>query len=252
MKKYDVVRGFGWKLPAAMLIYLLTLVYPVYDSVFDPEGNGLMLYLYVNSVSFGGWLIPTFACLPFAASYVLDRTSGFQRTAVMKYGARSYFRSKVLVAFFSGGLALAGALVLFWLLLAASGQVMTADETLIEHRFLWDILKRDGSGVLLYIGILYLSFIYGAFWSVAALAFSTLCMDAFLTICFPVFCQQFILQFSRLLDLPSFMNLSQLGRGTSPYSYALYLPIATIVFGVLSALAIRLFKKGFERRLPNA
>lgn len=252
MKKYDVVRGFGWKLPAAMLIYLLTLVYPVYDSVFDPGGNGLALYLYVNSVSFGSWLLPLFACLPFASSYVLDRKSGFQRTAVLKYGTRRYIRSKVLVAIFSGGLALAGGLILFWLLLAANGQVMTADETLIEYRFLWDILKLDGSGGLLYIGMLYLSFLHGAFWSVAALAFSTLCMDAFLTICFPVFCQQFIIQLTGMLDLPRFLNLGQLGRGTSPYSYEVYLPIATMVFGGLSAIAIRLFKKGFERRLPNA
>ncbi len=140
MKKYDAVRGFGWTLPAAMLIYLLTLVYPVYDSVFDPGGNGLLLYLYVNSVSYGGWLLPLFACLPFASSYVLERKSGFQRTAVLKYGARSYVRSKVLVSIFSGGLALAGGLVLFWLLLAATGHEMTADETLIEYVFLLVIL----------------------------------------------------------------------------------------------------------------
>lgn len=252
MKKYDAVRGFGWTLPAAMLIYLLTLVYPVYDSVFDPGGNGLLLYLYVNSVSYGGWLLPLFACLPFASSYVLERKSGFQRTAVLKYGARSYVRSKVLVSIFSGGLALAGGLVLFWLLLAATGHEMTADETLIEYVFLWDILKLDGSGWLLYIGILYLSFLSGAFWSLAALAFSTLCMDAFLTVCFPVFCQQFIVQLVGALHLPRFLNLGQLGRGTSPYSYGLYLPIATIVFGGLSVLAIRLFRNGFERRLPNA
>ena len=252
MKKYDVVRGLGWTLLAAMLLYLLTLVYPIYDSVFDSGGNGLLLYLYVNSVSFGGWLLPLFACLPFASSYVLDMKNGFQRTAVLKYGSRSYIKSKILVASLSGGLALSGGLILFWLLLAATGQSMTPDETLLEYVFLWDILKLDGSGLLLYIGLLYLSFLSGAFWTLAALAFSTFCMDAFLTVCFPVFCQRFILQLLSILHLPDWLNLGQLGKGTSPYSYSLYLPIATVVFGGLSLLAIQLFKNGFERRLPNA
>lgn len=174
--------------------------------------------------------------------------SGFQRTAVLKYGSRSYIKSKILVASLSGGLALSGGLILFWLLLAATGQSMTPDETLLEYVFLWDILKLDGSGLLLYIGLLYLSFLSGAFWTLAALAFSTFCMDAFLTVCFPVFCQRFIVQ---LPDRLQFGNgwgkaLNTLSQTNVQHAYGIGITFPrklTIMFSPLSMYLLGLLFK---------
>lgn len=59
-------------------------------------------------------LVPLIAVLPFAASYVLDRTGGYLRHVLVRSSYRRYFLAKFVANLLAGGLAVALPLLLFY------------------------------------------------------------------------------------------------------------------------------------------
>lgn len=252
MQQYDTHRALRKTLLVAMLIYFLLYVFVAYDSVFDPEVNGMALFMYIKGVSYISWLIPLIAALPFGAGLIVDLKSEFTRISILRTGRRRYIRSKLLVGALSGGIALAGGIVLYLLLLLVTGHPMAAPSTLVSHDYMLEVMRWEKTGTLYFLGIIYLQFLSGAFWSLSALAFSAYVSDPFLVICFPMFLQRLLQMLVAHFNLPQWMNLGQLGRGTTSLGFTPLLLIATLVFGFLIYCAIRLFICGFERRLGNA
>lgn len=252
MQTYDTHRALRKTLLVAVLIYMGLYLFMSGDSVFDPEVNGMALFLYIKGVSYISWLIPLIAALPFGTGFIADLKSGFTRSSVLRTGKQKYICSKIMVGALSGGLTLTCGLGLYLMALVFTGHSMVAPDTLVSYDYMLDVMNRGNGSLLYYLGILYLQFISGAFWALSAIAFSAFVSDPFIVLCFPVFFQRLMQMLVAHFNLPRWMNLGQLGRGTATMGYVPLLLTATVVFGVFIYWAIRLFIYGFERRLGSA
>ena len=101
-------------------------------------------------------------------------------------------------------------------------------------------------------GVLFVQFIAGAFWAMAALAFSAYVPNVLWTVCLPLILHRLFLELDAWTNLPTWLNLSLLQDQETELAFAPGLLTAVGIFGALIAIAVLLFYRRGKRRLTYA
>lgn len=86
-------------------------------TIFPPEGNNAFdVWMFLHYRSHYQWLAPIAAALPFVDSLLIDRGQGFLRYVLVRARYRHYLAAKVLANALAGAVAVAGPLLLAYLI----------------------------------------------------------------------------------------------------------------------------------------
>ena len=198
--------------------------------------------------------MPLVAALPAAAAFAVDLNSGFAVPAVLRSGTRRYLRSKLLAACIGGGLApFLGRLLFVGLLhVLYRGDVAMAAEMFGPEGAMGIAFTGIAGYVGYFAGVLFVQFLAGAFWALAALAFSAYVPNVLWTVCLPLILHRIFLELDAWTNLPAWLNLSLLQDSETGLSFAPGLLAAVGVFGALIAISAVLFYRRGKRRLTYA
>ena len=184
----DRRRAFGFWLPLAMLLCFGLCMADISFYVQDRADNALLVFQFCGAVTPVFSILPVIAALPFATGFGNDWRSGMAVSMTLRCGSRRFLRSKLLSCALSGGLALAGGMLLFVLFINGWFQQDYASvaQMLADMPFC-DVLDGGAAGTIQFYGVfVLLQFLSGAFWATAALAISAFMPSPSLTLCAPL------------------------------------------------------------------
>lgn len=175
------------------LVILLSLVDPVLrtyrDSGYFSEGFHISLLIQGFQSDSLSTFLPILAVLPFCGSFVDDVKTKFARFFLVRTSYGTYAVSRVIVAFFTGGLAILLGALGVWGVVAA---VLIPMERPVE----W--MEPESPRVLVELCVLL--FLNGGLWSVVGLAMSTLMESKYIAYASPfvlyyllvILCEQYV------------------------------------------------------------
>lgn len=191
----DLQRVFSsWRMYVSILIALFFLLRPLFES------NGSwanMSPLQLLSIPFGASDFTPFAVIfcvfPFADSFCIDFNSGIVNDLAIRVRVNRFAKQRVITV------ALSGAFVMFICVLvpivlcnALAGADETYETAFFMRSTIWwrmDVLLPL-NGLLFYLGRLVLAVLFGALWSLIALAISTIVTNRYVALIIPfVLCQ---------------------------------------------------------------
>lgn len=254
MLAHDRRHAFGPWVFAAAAAYFLLHLYNILYMLNEPENPAILVWRFSGSMGLVPDAMPLVAALPAAAAFAVDLNSGFAVPAVFRAGTGRYLRSKVLAACIGGGLApLLGRLAfVVFLHILYRGDVAMAAEMFGPDGAIGAAFNGVGGYIGYFAGVLFVQFIAGAFWAMAALAFSAYVPNVLWTVCLPLILHRLFLELDAWTNLPTWLNLSLLQDQETELAFAPGLLTAVGIFGALIAIAVLLFYRRGKRRLTYA
>lgn len=248
----DRRRAFGFWLPLAMLLCFGLCMADVSFYVQDRAENAVLVFLFCGSVTPVFSILPVIAALPFATGFGSDWRSGMAVSMTLRCGSRRFLRSKLVSCALSGGLALAGGMLLFALFVNGWFQrdYASVAQMLADMPFC-DVLDGGTAGSIQFYGVfVLLQFLAGAFWATAALAVSAFLPSPSLTLCAPLVLYR--LAEAASAWLPGWASPVLLQTGSAGLGAWQTLCAAVGAFGLLLALCAGLFWWRAGRRLRSS
>ena len=254
MLAHDRRHAFGPWVFAAAAAYFLLHLYNILYMLAEPENPAILVWRFSGSMGLVPDAMPLVAALPVAAIFALDWNSGFAVPAVLRSGTRRYLRSKIIAACVGGGLApLLGRLAFMVLLhILYRGDIAMAAEMFGSEGAMGVAFTGMAGYIGYFAAALAVQFIAGAFWALAALAFSAFVPNILWTVCLLLILHRLLLEVDSWAGLPDWLNLSLLQDMETTLDFAPSLLVAVGVFGVLSVAAAVLFYRRGKRRLTYA
>ena len=254
MLAHDRRHAFGPWVFAAAAAYFLLHLYNILYMLNEPENPAILIWRFSGSMGLVPDAMPLVAALPAAAAFAVDLNSGFAVPAVLRSGTRRYLRSKLLAACIGGGLApFLGRLLFVGLLhVLYRGDVTMAAEMFGPEGAMGIAFTGIAGYVGYFAGVLFVQFLAGAFWALAALAFSAYVPNVLWTVCLPLILHRIFLELDAWTNLPAWLNLSLLQDSETGLSFAPGLLAAVGIFGALIAVSAVLFYRRGKRRLTYA
>lgn len=173
--KNGIISGFRqaaglWMFAVPFLTAVLIMLNFIDPLIRAYQENSFIIKGFHNELLLEGFhsdalssFLPILAALPFAGSFVDDIKSKFARFFVIRSSYRTYLASRVVVAFWVGGLMILSGALITWGITAAVFVPLEQDVEGLEPATM-DILVE----------ICFLLFLTGGFWSVVGMAMSTL------------------------------------------------------------------------------
>ena len=254
MLAHDRRHAFGPWVFAAAAAYFLLHLYNILYMLAEPENPAILVWRFSGSMGLVPDALPLVAALPAAAAFAADWSSGFAVPAVLRAGRRRYLRSKIAAACLGGGLApLLGRLAFIVLLhILYRGDVEMAAEMFGSEGAMGIAFTGLAGYIGYFAGALAVQFLAGAFWALAALAFSAYVPNVLWTVCMPLILYRLFLEINAWTDLPMWLNLALLQDSETGLNFWPGLLAAVGIFGALSLLAAFLFRRRAQRRLSYA
>lgn len=252
MIKADLRRAFGGAFALALTLYaaqyVLGIVQEIHFSGFDAivRFENARLYNYLI------WVTPVLAALPYARGFVQDWNSGYTSALLVRQSHRRYAASKWFSCALAGGLASAGGLMLFLLVLflLPGAHTQHYQETFRDLIGMKTMLVA-GEIPRYMAGVALLNVLDGALYAASALAFSAYCPNACLTLCFPMLVHRADRLIVRALALPEWLNFGLLVEGQLGLSFEATLAMGLKVYIPFIVLCGALFALGVRRRLEH-
>ena len=254
MLAHDRRHAFGPWVFAAAAAYFLLHLYNILYMLGEMENPAILVWRFSASMGLVPDAMPLIAALPAAAAFAVDLNSGFAVPAVLRAGRRRYLRSKIAAACLGGGLApLLGRLAFVVLLhILYRGDVAVAAEMFGPEGAMGMAFTGPAGYVGYFVGALLVQFAAGAFWALAALAFSAYVPNVLWTVCLPLILHRLFLELDAWTNLPTWLNLSLLQDQETELAFTPGLLAAVGIFGALIAIAALLFYRRGKRRLTYA
>lgn len=254
MLAHDRRHAFGPWVFAAAAAYFLLHLYNILYMLSEPENPAILVWRFSGSMGLVPDALPLIAALPAAATFAIDWKSGYAFPAVLRSGTGRYLRSKLAAALVAGGLApLLGRLAFAVLLhVLYRGDVAQAAQLFGTDGAMAIAFTGPAGYVAYFAGALAVQFVAGAFWALAALAFSAYVPNVLWTVCMPLILYRLFLEVDIWTGLPNWLNLSLLQDSEAGLAFVPGLLAALGVFCALSAVAAALFYRRAKRRLTYA
>ena len=200
-------------------------------------------------------VIPSLAAVGYGLCFCRDYRSGYLQLQCARVSVERYVASKALAAMFSGGLInMLSAFIIMGILHA----VYPLRFPLVEWDYIQQMMRGmnrvlfEGGHIGLYFfGMGTSMMLYGALWSMVALAISTWIPNAFLVLVMPMAICRVTVLTEVWLDLPVWTNLA-LFNGNGIYDGVWpNLTVCAAVYGTLILLCLWAFWFGVRRRLHH-
>lgn len=257
--KQDCKAAFcSWGFWLAVATYLGIIVFESWnDFQIIATPDALYLYHIVDFASFLSLVAPLLAAIPYGLRFVQECNDQYVRPVLLRISVRKYCLSKIGACFIAGGSAIAGAVLIFFIIYGKLGVLATAEtiENLSQVNSLGPILLVPQCGLYLFLFFLLLGkFLYGGFSALFCLAISAFTENGYIALCAPFAFVRIWLYFtswlpnSYLFDIDSLSRFDVLKPEWGPLNSLCYVVCAYLFLSLVCSIV---FIKGARRRLQN-
>jgi hypothetical protein len=215
------------------------------------SGSVYYLNMCMDSSDFS-MLALLFCAVPYATSFCEDWNNQFVRPSCIRSGPGKYCASKIFVCAFSGGGTIVLAHILVWLILALKFPLFKVGDHSGDFVLLHSVLQ-GGHIVSFFICDLILMLLLYALLATIAFFISIHVPNIFVTLVSPLIIYCFLENFSDILKLPTWLDISDVCKGCNYFinSWVSMLYVLAYV-GLLCTVIGMLTVHSIKRRLQHA